>query len=383
VVPRRIVFLNNQGLGSSGGGVTILRYLAARLAADHAVTVLSHDPPVPGFPQIRQLMLPAPRPPGRAWRIAPLVRARHLARVLPGEEVGAADVVVALDCHFAAALHRLRPRRLAYVSLSCIPRQEWFAASTPGRLAVCVQYAWLERGLLRQAGIVVAASRFHAAELRRYEAMPGLRAVVLAPVFSTASMPPASRHPGEALMILSVGRLEPVKRFDLVPEMAARLIDLPCRFVIAGDGPERARIEARAAALGVADRVILLGAVPDPAPLLAQADLLLHPSRYESFGIAAFEAMRAGVPPICAAGRAATACREYATDGVDSCFLDFDQPKLAARGLRHLVTGKAARVRMAAAARTSAVRLLAAQDYERAFRSRVLDPLLSSQGRAP
>lgn len=130
---RRVVFLNNQGLGSSGGGVTILRHLVARLVVDHRVTVISYDPPASGFPGVRQLVLPTPPPPGRAWRTAPLLRARHLAKVLPAREVSAADIVVALDCHFASALGRARPRALAYVSLSCIPRQEWFAA--PGAAA--------------------------------------------------------------------------------------------------------------------------------------------------------------------------------------------------------------------------------------------------------
>ena len=56
----RILFMNNQGLQSLGGGVTILRNLVADLAVDHDVTVLSYDPPAPAPEGVRQLTLPPP-----------------------------------------------------------------------------------------------------------------------------------------------------------------------------------------------------------------------------------------------------------------------------------------------------------------------------------
>ena len=52
---RRIAFLNNQGLASAGGGVTILRQLVLDLVRDHDVTVLSFDAPTPGFESVRRL----------------------------------------------------------------------------------------------------------------------------------------------------------------------------------------------------------------------------------------------------------------------------------------------------------------------------------------
>lgn len=60
----------------------------------------------------------------------------------------------------------------------------------------------------------------------------------------------------------------------------------------------RARIEAEAAALGVADRVVLLGNVPagELPDLLAAATLCLVPSKHEAFGLVVLEAWAAGRP---------------------------------------------------------------------------------------
>src|SRR3954452_16851649 len=79
----RVVFLNNQGLASFGGGMTILRHLVSELARDHAVTVVSYDAPAPGWEAVRQITLPPAPSPGRLWRLAPMLRARHLLRVGP------------------------------------------------------------------------------------------------------------------------------------------------------------------------------------------------------------------------------------------------------------------------------------------------------------
>jgi glycosyltransferase involved in cell wall biosynthesis len=360
-----VVFLNNQGLASIGGGVTILRHLVAGLAADCRLTVLSHDPPASGVDFVRQVTVPPPPPMGALWRLAPLVRARHLARVVPAAELAAADLVVALDCHFAPLLGRTRPRRLIYLSLSCIPRQEWFAAYGGQALLRFAQYMHLERRVIRIADVVVVSSATHAAELRRFELLPGLDPVVLPPVFRGERFARRTERAGP-VTILSAGRLDTVKNYAAVIEMAARLRDLPCRFVIAGDGPDAATLRQRAVAAGIADRVEFTGPVADVGTLLAEADLFLHPSRYESFGIAVFEAMRAGVPPICAS-RAVAGYREITHDGVDSCFVDFDRPDAAAAAIRALVTDPARRATMSAAARDAAERV-SAWDYTAAFR---------------
>jgi glycosyltransferase involved in cell wall biosynthesis len=361
----RIVFLNNQGLASTGGGVTILRYLVGDLAQDHAVTVLSYDQAAPGFEGVRQMTLPAAPSSGRLWRIAPLLRARHLSQAVPPAEIAAADLVVALDCHFAFLLRRVRPRRLIYLSLSCIPRQEWFGAIGIQGVQTYPQYAWLERSVAARADIVMVSSETHAAELRRFEIFPGLRPVVMHPVFPAVVASGQNPEP-DILTILSAGRLETVKNYAALIPIADRLRDLPCRFVVLGDGPLATGLRARTAAAKLEDRLCFPGGVADVGPALARASLFLHPSRYESFGIGVFEAMRSGVPPVIARG-SPMGCREILQGDVNACLVDFDAPDEAAGAIRLLLTGHARRSAMGEAARQTAERALA-QDYAGTFR---------------
>src|ERR1700722_17644244 len=86
-----VLFLNNQGLVSIGGGPTILRHLTLSLAQDFDVTILSHDPPADDAGEVRQVMVPPP-PKFRSWRFAPLLRARYLRDTVPTSEIDAADL---------------------------------------------------------------------------------------------------------------------------------------------------------------------------------------------------------------------------------------------------------------------------------------------------
>jgi glycosyltransferase involved in cell wall biosynthesis len=119
----------------------------------------------------------------------------------------------------------------------------------------------------------------------------------------------------------------------------------------------------------LADRVVFCGNQADLGPMLARASLFLHPSRYESFGIAVFEAMQAGVPPVVARG-ASVGYREILDDGVDSVAVDFAQPDSAAEAIRLLLTDHVRRAAMGVAARQAAARALAV-DYAVAFRGLV------------
>jgi glycosyltransferase involved in cell wall biosynthesis len=84
------------------------------------------------------------------------------------------------------------------------------------------------------------------------------------------------------------------KGYDVLLEALAGL-DVPgLRVLFAGDGPERARLEALARDLGVESRVRFLGFRSDVPRLLATVDLVAMPSRWEGNSIALLEAMAAG-----------------------------------------------------------------------------------------
>lgn len=118
----------------------------------------------------------------------------------------------------------------------------------------------------------------------------------------TFDQPPQPWDGRENLRIGSIGRLHPVKNYDLLIKAMARLRqarpDLARRvhLTIVGDGPERAGLEALVARHDLRSMVALPGAVSDVRPCLRSWHLYAQPSRYEGMCLAAHEAMSAGLP---------------------------------------------------------------------------------------
>ena len=106
--------------------------------------------------------------------------------------------------------------------------------------------------------------------------------------------------PAAAFVVAGVGRLVPIKGFDLlVDALPALVARVPSAHVLLiGDGEERAALEARAAALGVGERLRITGAVGDVSGLLPAADVLAAPSRNEGMGRVLVEAMAIGLPVV-------------------------------------------------------------------------------------
>ena len=95
---------------------------------------------------------------------------------------------------------------------------------------------------------------------------------------------------------LTVARLDPQKGLDHLLAAAAAVPGAV--FVVAGEGPERPRLERLAQELGVADRVRFLGHRSDVADLLAACDVFVLPSLFEGLPLSVLEAMAAGKPVI-------------------------------------------------------------------------------------
>jgi len=108
--------------------------------------------------------------------------------------------------------------------------------------------------------------------------------------------------PAEAKIALLPARLARQKGPDILLEAAValcpRMPDL--HFVLAGDGPLRAKLRISAKTEGIAHRFHLLGHRDDVPELLADADVVVLPSRWEGMPNAALEAMAAGRPVVAA-----------------------------------------------------------------------------------
>ena len=100
-------------------------------------------------------------------------------------------------------------------------------------------------------------------------------------------------------ILMHLSNFRPVKRIlDAIEIFALVREKMPARLVMIGDGPDRAPAEELARKLGVQKGVLFLGQQNEVHEKLSQADLFLLPSRLESFGLAALEAMACETPVI-------------------------------------------------------------------------------------
>jgi glycosyltransferase involved in cell wall biosynthesis len=159
--------------------------------------------------------------------------------------------------------------------------------------------------------------------------------------------------PEEALILVAVGRLHPVKGFeDLLAALStvgSTLYRRPLYLVIVGDGPLNIRLRNYADQIGVSKRVCWVGWQLDPHPYYELADLLICPSRYETLGNVILEAWAHG----CAVLSTQTAgALELITDGEDAWLVPPQQPQALANGIRQLLADEPLREWLAANGRT-------------------------------
>ena len=162
---------------------------------------------------------------------------------------------------------------------------------------------------LRRAAAVVALWESAAAELVRRHRLPQARVHVVpngVPGARFLAVTPAERGPARrafgldegAPVVAYVGALSAEKEVGAAVRAVGALGD--AQLVIAGDGPEAARLR-RAAEQAAPGRVRFIGAVDDVVPVLAAADVLVLPSRTEGIPAVLIEAGLAGVPAVATA----------------------------------------------------------------------------------
>jgi len=243
--------------------------------------------------------------------------------------------------------------RAGFVASAALPRDvplvvTWHNAVLGGG-ARARALSMLERRVARRADVTLCVS---ADLVRRVDGLGG-RDVRLAPVGSTmpsrsGADPAVTRASlgvgdGERL-VLAIGRLHPQKGFDVLVHAAASLDPAQrVRVVVAGDGPERAALEELVRRTGAP--VDLIGWRTDTGDLLAAADLVVLPSRWEGSPLSAHETLLAGRPLL---ATAVGGLPELLGDGAAE-LVPAEDPAAFAAAMSTLLTDDVRRAALAAA----------------------------------
>ena len=165
----------------------------------------------------------------------------------------------------------------------------------------------------------------------------------------------------DALLVVAVARMIPVKGLDVLLNAAATVLNTGAdiHFLIAGDGPLREELEAMAVEIPGCERIHFLGALArdEVAGLMADADLFVHPGvvdpqgRAEALGIVVAEAMASGLPCV---GSRVGGIPEIIDDGVTGLLVEPGIPKDLATALVTLLDDAERRSRMGRAGRSRA-----------------------------
>ena len=204
-----------------------------------------------------------------------LVRA-NVAAIMAGRAVGAPVIIserAQLTTHLAERHTGLR---------------HWAASAAP-RLA----YPLANHVIAVSEGVGSDLVRNFGVARRRIEAIPN--PLDLDQIASDAREEPELSLPPR--FMVSVGRLVSAKGFgDLIDAYAVARPEIP--LCILGEGPDRARLEARIAALGLADHITLPGYIRNPFAVVGRAELFVSASHCEGFPNAMAEAMALGLPVV-------------------------------------------------------------------------------------
>ena len=150
-----------------------------------------------------------------------------------------------------------------------------------------------------------------------------------------------SKEPGgfpqdfDGVKILTVGRLKAQKALEISIDAMRLLKDsgVKARWYVLGEGDQRAFLENHIRQQGLEQDFILMGAVGNPYPWFAQADLYVHCSRFEGKSIAIQEALILGCPVVVSD---CSGNREQLTDGVNGQLCQLSASEIA-RTIRQLL----------------------------------------------
>ena len=332
------IAVHRYDAGEGTGGYVV--QLLQRLARIHRMTLYAARVSAPVPAGVTLVRVPAVM-----WRAYPAmlsfpaalraVRRRHDLFHANGWVTGSADVVTA---HIIMAAWREAARAAQVVT-------------PPGERVLGGFVAAREAALLRRARRVIAPSEKVAREIARYYRRPD-GVTVVHHGFPVAGVAADARRtlelPADAVVALFVGDAR--KGFDVALEAVRWTPGVRLAVVShSHTGPMRARAQAA----GVLDRVHWIGELPSAQIAYEAADVLLHPTIYDSFGLVVAEAMAHGVPPVVTR---AAGVSELIRHGESGWVVEGDRQAGTTAALQALAGDPALRERLAAGARAVAAR---------------------------
>jgi N-acetyl-alpha-D-glucosaminyl L-malate synthase BshA len=220
-------------------------------------------------------------------------------------------------------------------------------------------YARVTRYALKASDVVTSVSAYLERETRRIfevqrpiEVVPNFIDIERFHPGAVAQVQTCFAPRGEAVLI-HISNFRPVKRTLKVIEAFAQVrARMPACLLMVGDGPDRVQCESRARELGIRSCVRFLGAQANIETILPVASVLLLPSEYESFGLAALEGMACGVVPV---ATKAGGLPEVIRDGEDGLLVAADDIDGMGSVAADLLEDPSRLARLRRAARASAV----------------------------
>jgi glycosyltransferase involved in cell wall biosynthesis len=180
----------------------------------------------------------------------------------------------------------------------------------------------------------------------RKQGWPAERAHYLPNFVSSKRMDPLPRAqfdtPGDAPLIVALGRLHTNKAFDVLIDAMA---EVPKAYLwIAGIGPEEAALKQRVATHQLEPRIKFIGWRDDTEAVLVAADIFVCPSRHEPLGNVVIEAFAQGLPVVATASQGPKA---LITDGTNGLLTPVDNADALADALNRVIADEALRYQLA------------------------------------
>ena len=195
-------------------------------------------------------------------------------------------------------------------------------------------FRFVERALARRATRIIAITESLARFQVERVGLPAAKVEVIH--YGLDDLPQAwGENPPDPLspdarLVLCICRLEPQKGVDVA---IRALREIPgAQLVVLGEGPQRGELEQLARELDVP--LYLPGRVPDVAAWLRRADLLVHPVRWEGFGLALLEAMLASLPVV---ATKVSSIPEIVVDGETGLLIPPDDPGALAAAVNRVL----------------------------------------------